>query len=101
MKARKVLPALTLAGTVALFSAGAIAHGTGHWHDGMDNEEVATEVKEVSDGVQITITSEDKETAQRLKENAPWYKRFLRGGCGHRDEDGHGHGGRGRHHGHW
>lgn len=91
MRARHFALVLALVSVVMLLATAAVAHETDHGHGWADREDVTTEVKEVSDGIRITITSDNEEVARRIQQDASWYERFLSRGCGHRDRDGHHH----------
>ena len=57
-----------------------------------DPEKVSTEVKNITNGIQLTITSDDKETAERIKDNSARYKNQYSGTCNYGGGFGHMHG---------
>mgnify|MGYP006280165573 FL=1 len=99
MNSSKILLAISF--SVALVFTAATTFGHGVHDESIDPEKVTTRVKKTSDGVRITVTSDDKETVERIQENAAWYKHHSSEGCGHWKGREHGHGRSGHHHGHW
>ncbi|MFQ5867613.1 MAG: hypothetical protein ACE5IT_06430 [bacterium] len=70
------------------------AHTRGYYGD----EDIKADIKKIDKGIQITITSEDPETAKDIQENARWYRDIFRSG-GHHDSLPYGGGRYGYHHG--
>ena len=99
MNSSKILLAISF--SVALVFTAATTFGHGVHDESIDPEKVTTRVKKISDGVRITVTSDDKETVELIQQNAGWYEdHSSKGWCGHWKESEHGHGRGGHHHGH-
>lgn len=69
--------------STAFFMTDAFSHGFNRSKEFSDQENVSIETKEIENGLQITISSNDKETVQKIHQNVPWYKRMFSRGFGH------------------
>jgi hypothetical protein len=93
---RNIIIAVVLIGILAagLLAVNAFAHEKAGWEEYREENAVETQVEEIDNGIQITITADDKETAKELKENKEWFVEMTDHGCGYS-------GARGKHHHGW